>query len=88
MQHFSDLMVAIYIDLDRLIESTPLTKNQRLTVKFMMDGYNAQDLSELWRLPRQRIDTYLRQAAVKMARLNSQRYWETIERKYHNRMVG
>ena len=88
MTHFSELMVAIYIDLERLIKETPLTKKQRVTVKYLMEGYNTQDLSELWNVSRQSIDDQLRKACVKLAKVNSDKHWEILEKKYHNRMVG
>ena len=88
MAHFSELMVAIYIDLDRLIKATPLTKAQRMTIKYLMEGYSSQDLSELWNVSHQSVDKCLRSAAAKMAKFNGDRYWEMLEKKYHNHLVG
>lgn len=88
MENFSDIMIAIYIDLDKLIQSAPLSRLERHTVNFIMYGYGVQDLAELWNIDRRNADVYLTRAAKKIAALNSKQHIKFFERKYHNRLVG
>lgn len=88
MDHFSDIMVCIYVDLDRLIQETKLTDNQYLTVKYLMDGYTMNDLCEVWGEERQTIEDRLKKACNKLARRNAKMNWAVVEKNYHNKVIG
>ena len=88
MRHFSDIMVLIYLSLDDLIERSGLTLWQKKTIRYMMDGYTSQDLSEMWDISRQVVDKHLRIAAIKIAQKSSEEAFQLLEKRYHNCLVG
>lgn len=88
MRHFSDIMVLIYLSLDDLIERSGLTLWQKKTIRYMMDGYTSQDLSEMWDVSRQVVDKHLRIAAIKIAQKSSEEAFQLLEKRYHNCLVG
>lgn len=43
---FNESILAVYVDLDKLIESAPLTARQRAVIGLLMRGYTIQDIAE------------------------------------------
>lgn len=43
---FNEQIISVYVDLDRLIETSPLTKKQRAVIELLMRGYTIQDIAE------------------------------------------
>lgn len=43
---FNECIQSVYVDLDRLIESAPLTRKQRAVIGLLMMGYTIQDIAD------------------------------------------
>lgn len=43
---FNESILAVYIDLDRLIETAPLTGKQLAVINLLMRGYTIQDIAD------------------------------------------
>ena len=43
---FNESITSVYVDLDRLIEESPLSKRQRAVVQLLMRGYTIQDIAD------------------------------------------
>ena len=44
---FNESILTVYIDLDRLIETAPLTGKMRAVINLLMRGYTIQDIADL-----------------------------------------
>ena len=43
---FNESILAVYVDLDKLIETAPLTLRQRAIIQLLMRGYTMQDIAD------------------------------------------
>lgn len=43
---FNESILSVYVDLDRLIETAPLTNKQRAVVNLLMRGWTIQDIAD------------------------------------------
>ena len=54
---FEESVICTYVDLDQLIETTKLTINERLILRYLMFGYKYCDLQDVIGYPANRIKT-------------------------------
>lgn len=72
---FSEPVLCVYADIDTLIETAPLTKDERKIVHQVMRGYGFSDIAEHYGVTRQTVHILFRHAVTKLCRENDAR-WE------------
>jgi hypothetical protein len=73
---FSEPVLVTYMDLDTLIEATPLTKAENKIVHWLMRGYGFTDIADTYGISKQSVFILLKRAAEKISK-TERAIWES-----------
>lgn len=74
---FSEPILVTYLDLERLMNTCGLSKMERETVDYLMQGYSAADIADHLCKTRQTIETMFKRAVAKICARNEETWRET-----------
>lgn len=79
---FNECIQSVYVDLDRLIKSVPLTKKQRAVIGLLMMGYTIQDISDECGIGHGQVSDLFSRAINSMVRFHNERWLTITKRTY------
>ena len=85
---FNESVLAVYVDLDRLIESSGLTAKQRGVINLLMRGYSIQDIADETGKEQSAISHLLRRSLEKMSRTHEERWRQVMHNLYGTEGCG
>lgn len=74
---FNESILSVYVDLDRLIETAPLTGKQRAVIALLMRGYTVQDIADETNVSQSSISHILARA-IKMLVSHHNERWRYV----------
>lgn len=77
---FSEAIICVYVDLEKLIETCGLSKGERFTVDKVMLGYTFLDLEEVYGKSRQTFEKQFNRAVDKICKQNDTHWNETYDK--------